>query len=148
MIAPGIYHDKGDNLNKSGTALRRNSTIYTKPTWPSHMKESDPKEHHYAAIPGEQENKEYSYAYQHTALLTHHQSMKQGGGESGKSNGPYQKVGTTDYIEMYSTPSPLLVSSEPSASPACKEEKGYTKLSSATLNEPSVYTKTLYKPED
>ena len=139
MIAPGIHHGKDDSLNKSGTALRRNSTIYSKPTWPGHTNETDPREHHYAVIAGEQERNEYSYAYQHDALPA---LMKQAEEGSGNTNGTYQKIGTPDYIQMYSKPSTFPLSSEQGASPpAFKEERAYAKLSSATLNESSVYTK-------
>ena len=143
VIAPGMHHDKDDSLNKSGTALRRNSTIYSKPTWPGRTNETDPREHHYAVISGDQERNEYSYAYQHDALPAH-TLMKPAAEEgSGKTDGPYQKIGTPDYIQMYSKPSTFPLSSEQSPSPpACKEEKRYTKLSSATLNESSVYNQT------
>ena len=145
MIGPGIKSGKVDSLNKSGTALRRDSTIYSKPTWPSE-REDTPKEHNYATITGEQEGKwesgTYSYAYQHGVILAH-QLTKRGN----EGNGLYQEMGTIDYMHMYSKPSPLLLSSERSAGPAhSREERGYTQLSSATLDAKSVYTSTVQTP--
>ena len=148
VIGPGTITGKNGSLTKNGAELRRNSTIYSKPTWPNEGGQVDTyKDHHCATIAGEQEEKcdsgTYSYAYQHNLHLPE-QSLKKTGERKGDV--AYQEMGTVDYMHMYSKPSPLLLSSERSASPPRSVEKGYTHLSSATLDAASVYTNTVQRP--
>ena len=147
MLAPGVaFSDKDSTLTKNGAELRRNSTIYSKPSWPSeqHQDADHHKDHHYATIAEDKEKWDsgtYSYAYQHS-LFQAQQSGKSAKGDKGL----YQEMGTMDYMHMYSKPSPLLLSSERNASLPHREESGYTHLNSATLNTASVYTNTVQKP--
>lgn len=148
MISPGIYRD---SPNLRGAAdLKRNSTIYSKPTWPSTETSTLAQEHTYATIPGEPDGKlesdAYSYAYQHNLV---HQSTKQADESSEKEHHrPYQQMGNIDYMQMYSKPSPLLLSTtEKSSGVMQREERGYTHLSTATVDQDSVYTIAGHKPE-
>ena len=151
MIAPGKHQHSDESLNKSGTGLRRISTPYSKPTSPSKTRDTDSyKDHHYAEIVGRQEEKSeseaYSYVYHQPHVVLTSQSVK-AEERSEKGKGHYQGMGTMNYIEMYSKLSSLVSSREESVSPPPKEEEGYTKLSTATLNAESVYTNPVHKPK-
>ena len=94
----------------SGTALKRNSTIYSKPVWPTQQVNSDnPKDHKYAQPVTSSADKKlqdpgvYSYAYQHQFHPT-----QQPPEEMDKKSKGYQQLGMVDYMHMYSKPSPLL----------------------------------------
>ena len=100
--------ENGDDAG-SGTALKRNSTIYSKPVWQTEQKSDKPKDHNYAqpvTLPVDerpQDTGEYSYAYQH------HKHPQQQSERMDKGNKGYQQLGMGDYMHMYSKPSPLLV---------------------------------------